>query len=108
MEFPITRERLRNYKKNEACQVKNRRRVDTVIKEICNHVEIVATNGKDRTYKVDINQPRRDATIMGYIDQTLGMLPSVLDDILLKLYELFPDCKIQVDPLKTYILIDWS
>jgi hypothetical protein len=33
---------------------------------------------------------------------------SILEDVLDKLKELFLDCIIQVDPLKTYIIIDWS
>jgi hypothetical protein len=108
MQFPITRERLQNYRKNEAVEAENRRRVDVMIKDICYHVEVVATRGKERTYKVDLNYRRQDVNIMGYTDQDLGMMPPVLDVILSKLHELFPDSTIQVDPLKTYILIDWS
>ena len=38
--------------------------------------------------------------------------PNLLDEIKLKIFnglkERFPDCLIQIDPLKTYILIDWN
>ena len=31
-----------------------------------------------------------------------------LDTILSRINEMFPDSKVAIDPLKTYILIDWS
>jgi hypothetical protein len=35
-------------------------------------------------------------------------LDNIKDQIYSKVKEIFPDCIIQIDPLKTYILIDWN
>lgn len=109
MDFPITRERLQNYTKNEAVLVERKQRLEKVIQTICKEVEQCVLRNNDTKYIYRITND-----IQGSLRATNGYgnrMPqptSILEDVLDKLKELFLNCIIQVDPLKTYIIIDWS
>lgn len=96
MEFPITKQRLQNFKQNEAAQVQTKLIVTKVVKNICDSIQRTLIHTTDTFYSQDIT------------DWNLaGVLP-VLNEVLIKLQELFPDSLINVDEPKTRILIDWS
>jgi hypothetical protein len=102
MEFPITRQRLKHYKKREAVAAEVRQRVAEEIKKICNAVEnkVLTTNDERYIYEIGryvkygFNQPSTAAVC--------------LKELLTAIVTMFPDSSVVVDPLETYILIDWS
>ena len=109
MEFPITKERLQKYRENEASLVDARKRVDAVVQKICKEIERVVLTTRDEryVYKIDLSYiygvlPSMNAIVTPL--KQIKILESVVEDLL----TLFPDSKISVDPLETYILIDWS
>ena len=109
MEFPITRERLQKYRKDEFLRVETEQRVKEVAQIICKGVENAVLNTNDTKYVFNIRIP----VIQGILRHsgslhTHRQQENILTSIMEKLNELFPDCTIQVDPLQTYILIDWS
>jgi hypothetical protein len=132
MQFPITRERLQNLSKEfEEAQIK---KFINIVVECVKHSILVkayddspnktptgnaiaarvANNNKPKMLKLNLPlQP----SISGYPlpnQEKLTYTPpynqwnSYLPVILERLHELFPDVSFQVDPLKTYLLIDWS
>ena len=129
MEYPITKERLKNFRANEAATILARLRVEAVVNDICAEVERTAlTTGLSRViyemskiHTILIKSKSVYASLCniggGYWKDPntgfAGTLPPVtflpiLSTVLKDLVALFPDSKISVDPLETYILIDWS
>jgi hypothetical protein len=107
MKFPITRERLQQYRSNEFLSNETEERINKVIDDICKSIERTIINTNERKYVYDI-----DSNIKANLRPTMGVvLPqqkSILNEVLERLKEKFLDCKILVDPLEKYILIDWS
>ena len=107
MKFPITRERLQQYRTNEFLSNETEERINKVIDDICKSIERTIINTNQRKYVYDI-----DSNIKANLRHTMGVvLPqqkSILNKVLERLKEKFLDCKILVDPLEKYILIDWS
>ena len=109
MEFPMTKQRLQNYRRDEAVAVETKQRVATTVKKICKEIERVVLND-ERMYIYNIY----DSDKYGSKGLTLGSplmpihLMPILQDIIDALRINLPDSKITVDPLETYILIDWS
>jgi len=94
MEFPITRERLQNYiSSGEALRAEKKQRVSEVMKTICKEVEKLCLTTKTQLYIYKVSmQNQKD----------------ILDDILKAIKDFFPGCGVGIDPLKTYIAINWS
>jgi hypothetical protein len=93
MEFPISRKRLQEYRLHEAAVAEKRLRVSGEIKRICNDVEhIVSRNYEQDEQKYVYHIRYRD----------------ILKELLSAIVTKFLDSRIVVDPLETYILIDWS
>jgi hypothetical protein len=109
MNFPITRERLQNYIHNEAVLMERKQRLEKIIQTICKEVEEKVLRTKDTKYIYRITHDIQGSlrASNGYGNR-MPQPTSILEDVLDKLKELFLDCIIQVDPLKTYIIIDWS
>jgi hypothetical protein len=109
MEFPISRERLQNYKVNEAVLVETKQRVLKEIQEICKDVEriVLTTNDRKYVYRItpDIKYPNLRMTI-GTV--TFPQPVSCVNELLVCIKNTFPDSNVIVDPLETYIIIDWS
>jgi hypothetical protein len=117
MKFPITREQLHNIKKDFEEEI-----LQCNIEEIIENIKVrilVYAYGGGITLKIDI--PQRFQIIIpdnlkGYIhiNSTAHPLSSLnpwkthLEIIKETLRELFPGVSFETDPLKTYILIDWS
>jgi hypothetical protein len=109
MEFPLTRERLKNYKKKEAMANHKKEMVNREIQRICIEVERTVMTTDDTMYKYSISDIVRDGIstsddILSMYGPQTGILPEILEII----NKLFPDSTITVDSLKTNILIDWS
>ena len=107
MNFPITRERLQNYLQDEVFLVERKERLERVIQKICKNVELTLLKTTNKFYVFNIT-----ADIFGsmryQIENKMPQPTSILDEVMDRLKELFIDCKIQVDTLNGYILIDWS
>lgn len=119
MKFPITREQLQNIQKD----VDEDSLQDTIELVITNIKEQIIAHayspraqhlgGVSRT-KLKV-EPNKDGYIKHsnkYIQEHRSPLINVwkthLDVIIYKLTELFPGVTFETDPLKTYILIDWT
>lgn len=111
MEFPITRERLHNYKRDEAVAVETRQRVDATIKKICKEIERIVLTSEEKRYIYKIYNSDRYGGNTYMSPNTIAppiQLMPILQDIIDSLRTVLPDSKITMDPLETYILIDWS
>lgn len=107
MEFPITKERLRNYRMQEAFQAEVNMRVANRTAEICKNIENVVLQTNEQKYRYNI----LDFDKYGLARPTSGpQIPTggILKELISSLKTRFPDSEIVMDPLKTYILIDWS
>jgi len=134
MEFPMTRESLKSFNREFHIAEKERQqRYDfymTLIKKICNDVEQTLLNSKTPVtqyvwkdigvigdWKNFINNLNMANMIIAPIAPkglpagTIRNSESVtkyLPEFISLLKENFIDCDIIVDPLKTYLIIDWS
>ena len=110
MEFPITRERLQQYRKNEAISNHTKEHVQKEVQQICKDIELICLRGTNTQYIYKISNQIKG----GYLypsnagNGLSGIYPGILNELLEKIRYLFPDSRIQMDPLETYILIDWS
>jgi hypothetical protein len=108
MEFPITKERLQKYRENEAVVVETRQRVATAVKYICKDIERIVLTSNEHTSFYQICNSEKYGEIRPWNNPVSQVqVPPILDKILDELRTLLPDSKITVDPLETYILIDW-
>jgi hypothetical protein len=109
MIFPITRERLQNYVKEEAIADHIKERVHKELDTIKKLVEQTVLLSSGTKARYDIPRTVRDGIVYSQNGRTKGgMHPGILQELLIELHNLLPDCTIQMDPLQTYILIDWS
>jgi hypothetical protein len=119
MKFPVSREQLRNIKKDVEDEVLEHN-IEKAIDNIKERIIVQAYYGLSNT-KLKIDIPVRFQTIIpdkwrGYlqIDSSAHPLAFVnpwkthFEVIKGKLTQLFPDVTFEIDPLKTYILVDWS
>ena len=109
MEFPISRARLQNYRVNEAISVETKQRVLKEIQQICKDVERIVLTTDDSKYVYRISYEVKG----GYIRPSNDPLSRVntvgiLKELLVAIKNTFPDSNVIVDPLETYIVIDWS
>lgn len=114
MEFPITRKRLQT--------ITQEVEKDAIDKRITQLVEgykreIISQAYTDSLYTPSVwNQPPRDMfrklklNISEYaqVQNRNISMKEYFPEIISKLQTLFPDVSFQVDPLKTYLLVDWS
>jgi hypothetical protein len=123
MKFPVSREQLRNIKKDvedEILEHNIEKAIDNIKERIIIHAYQGILGGlSDTKLKIDI--PVRFQIIIpdkwrAYIQINSSAHPLAMvnpyrthfEVIKGKLTELFPDVTFEIDPLKTYILIDWS
>ena len=109
MEFPISRARLQNYRVNEAISVETKQRVLKEIQQICKDVEriVLTTDDSKYVYRIssEVKYPNLRPTNGGV---RLVEPVSCLKELLVAIKNTFPDSNVIVDPLETYIIIDWS
>ena len=103
MEFPITRTRLQNHKYYEAMYMETRQRVLEKVNFICKNVEHIASSTNEMKYIYIFTEEDKGGMLSRQV-KTRGILKELLESLV----KLFPDSKVLVDPLETYILIDWS
>jgi hypothetical protein len=110
MDFPISRLRLQNYRTNEAAFVQMNQSLQKEFKTICSKVEttVLTTDKQKYVYsipsivKVGGDCPCANSPV------TLVHTPPFLKELIVAIKHAFPDSAVMVDPLETYILIDWS
>ena len=107
MEFPITRERLQNFQA-EYKQFQNEKIISKIVESLTHKIFEMAG-------RQNVMNPTRMLQVMirEFGDQkNYGMLFGSLTDyiphIISKLQERFPGTTITMDPMKTYLYIDWS
>lgn len=125
MEFPVSREQLHNIKKNveeDVIKYNIEKAIDNIKERIIMHAyqgTLPHLGGLSGTkLKVDIS---KFITVIpdkwrGYLQINSSANPLALfnpwkthlEVIKEKLTELFPGVTFEIDPLKTYILVDWS
>jgi hypothetical protein len=125
MKFPVSREQLRNIKndvEDEVLEHNIEKAIDNIKERIIMHAyqgTIPHLGGLSNTkLKVDISQFRIviPDKWRGYLQIHSSAHPLAFvnpwkthfEVIKGKLTELFPDVTFEIDPLKTYILVDWS
>ena len=108
MEFPITRERLQNYRLHEALAVETRQRVAKEMEEICKNVEGTVLGTNDRRYVYRMPGHVKHPNLRESNRIRMPQPTSILKELIQAIGKAFPDSTITLDPLETYILIDWS
>lgn len=114
MDGPITCEQLRNickmYHDNEL-----KKYIESEVSRIKNEVIQCAYHQQARTCArpagmvFDMKNMYKVQPKYKQLEPSLGITASLVFDLVLEgLKEVFPDMKIMADPLKTYILLDWS
>jgi hypothetical protein len=125
MEFPVSREQLHNIKKKveeDVIKYNIEKAIDNIKERIIMHAyqgTLPHLGGLSGT-KLKVDIPKFVIIIpdkwRGYLVITSSAHPLALfnpwkthfEVIKGKLIELFPDVTFEIDPLKTYMLIDWS
>ena len=109
MEFPISRERLQNYRVNEAVSVETKQRVLKEIQQICKDVERTVLATDDSKYVYRISHEVKGGYLRPGNSPISRVQPvGILKELLVAIKNTFPDSNVIVDPLETYIVIDWS
>lgn len=113
MEFPISRDRLQRYREKEAAIVDVKRKVDYELHKIHREVEkqvLDSVRAKDMRYVYRISDAVRTPFVWPYNSQQNYTVQTykILDYLVQEVKVSFPDSRVVVDPLETYILIDWS
>ena len=131
MKFPITREALQSIdvakEKKEINDLDIQIHIKCVVSEICQEIEKLILWEKPSDTLIDLFREQefkhqkiindkqfvwnglKNITQPTFNSPTFDAEESVLIEILVeKLKETFIDCDIIIDPLKTYLIIDWS
>ena len=109
MKFPITRETLQAFdyakEQEELKDEEIQKRLTLILGELCKEFkQNMHINSKEKKFVWrNINNIRQFHT-PGYNSKMDEYLPQFID----KLKEVFIGCDIIIDPLKTYLIIDWS
>jgi hypothetical protein len=106
MQFPISRARLQNYRKSEACIAARSARIEESMKTICKGVENTLLCSDERKYIHRITIFEKYGRPQ-YVNGTISM-GSIVNELIEMAKIMFPDSKITLDPLESYIMIDWS
>ena len=109
MEFPITRQSLQAFdndkEENELKKKEFQKKFAQLLENICTEFKKnMASNSKKKRF-VWYLQGLQQLYVQGIITMNFQeYIPMLLE----KLNEIFIGCDIVVDPLKTYLVIDWS
>ena len=112
MKFPITRECLQAFdyvkEQEEKMEEAIQKRFTKILDELCGaFMHSMPSNSKEKKFVWHgLLQNIRQFHIQGYIgtNSKIDYLPQFIE----KLKEVFIGCDIIIDPLKTYLIIDWS
>ena len=120
MEFPVSREQLHNIKKNveeDIIKYNIEKIIDNIKERIIMHAYQGTLSHRELSgtiLKVDISNFRTDfpdkwrAYIKNNSSAQFNPWKTHFEVIKEKLTGLFPGVTFEIDPLKTYILVDWS
>jgi hypothetical protein len=94
---------------NEADRAQIKRRISDTMEQICKDVEkiVLTTNERKYVYKAAAYF-KHVKTEFRVGSGNSGRVYNCLKELLEAIKNTFPDCTIIVDPLETYIVIDWS
>jgi hypothetical protein len=114
MKFPITRETLQafDYAKDqeELKEEELKERVTQMIENLCNEFKMnIRSNSQQKKFAWHLNSNNiHSIRIRNQNSKFSYTLDEYLPRIIDKLKEIFIGCDIIIDPLKTYLIIDWS
>ena len=109
MDFPITRLRLQNYRANEAAFVQMNQSLQKELKIIYSKVEATILTTDKHKYVYSIPAIVKMGELAPFNSPiTLVNTPAFLKELVVAVKYAFPDSVVIIDPLETYILIDWS
>ena len=105
MEFPITRERLQGYMNGEAQLNALKNGTANTIKQFCQDLERHVMMGEKKfVYNFDVRHKSLHPS-----SGRFGIAPNVIKKyIIQEIEKMLPDCTLTIDPLETYMIIDWS
>jgi hypothetical protein len=108
MKFPITRESLQAYdyvkEQEELNKEETQKRFTLILEQLCNEFkQSIRTNSIEKKFVW-----RQIGLLRGISMSTRISIDEVLTQFIDKLKEIFIGCDIIIDPLKTYLIIDWS
>jgi len=109
MKFPITRESLQAFdylkEQEELKEEEIQKRFTLILEELCKEFKQgMPSNSKEKKF---VWRGLRNITMMNHPDYNSSKkdyIPIFIE----RLKELFIGCDIIIDPLKTYLIIDWS
>ena len=107
MEFPITRERLQNFQ-GEYKQFQNEKIISKIVESLTHKIFEMAgkQTGMNPTRMLQVMI--REFSNQKNYGMLFGLLTDYIPHIISKLQERFPGTTITMDPMKTYLYIDWS
>ena len=109
MKFPITRQSLQAFdndkEQNELKEEEFQKKFTQLLENICTEFKKnMPSNSKKKMFVWRL-EGLQQLYVRGIITMNFNEhIPMLLE----KLYEIFIGCDIVVDPLKTYLVIDWS
>ena len=106
MKFPITRETLQAFdyakEQKEIMEEENQKRLTLILDQLCKEFkQSMPSNVKEK--KFVWRQLHNIRMISGH-----NKMDEYLSQFIDKLKDVFIGCDIIIDPLKTYVIIDWS
>jgi len=106
MEFPISRSRLQNFH-SEYNRMQTEKYIEAVVESLTQR--IMEKAGKTSIMSTNTSSLQimlRELNFRGY--ESCGRILSHIAEIISKFQSRFPDTTISLDPMKTYMYIDWS
>ena len=105
MKFPITRETLQAFdyarEQQEIQEEENQKRITLILDSLCTEFKRgMQNNSREKRFVWKQLQNIRQIST--------SKVDTYLSQFIDRLKELFIGCDITVDPLKTYLIIDWS
>ena len=109
MKFPITRECLQTLdfakERDELREEEIHKMLAQILEQLCNEFKkSISSNFREKKFVWRRLQNIRQLNISGVNTNLDEYLPQFIEN----LKEVFIDCDIIIDPLKTYLIIDWS
>ena len=108
MKFPITREILQTYNRvkaqEELIEEENQKLLTKCLDGLCNNFKLFMPSNVET--KKFVWQEIQQIRSIGRVSK--NKYDEYLPQFIEKLKEIFIGCDIIMDPLKTYIIIDWS
>lgn len=109
MKFPITRECLQAFdyakEQDELKEEEIQKRLTQILEQLCKDFkQSMPSNSKEKKFVWRQLQNIRQFHTQGFNSKLDEYVPQFIE----KLKEAFIGCDIIIDPLKTYLIIDWS